>query len=158
MSVNGLNPSWSCESAPSDLVSIKNPAMSDNSLDRIGCPDSTDQATLLDPGSDVNLRNFNQYADTDMGVEVKGVAVCAGHPNIRITYIVLIHSLCWELCDWIGVDSNHNALSRGIELRGTTNELGRNLVLHLVSLGVPVPKCRDLHLEGSTEMLNDRRE
>ena len=58
VSVNVLNPSWCCESAPSNLVSIKNPAMSDNSLDRIGCPDSTDQATLLDPGSDVNLQTL----------------------------------------------------------------------------------------------------
>ena len=93
-----------------------------------------------------------------MGVEVKGIAVCAAHHNISMTYIVLIHSLCWELCDWIGVDSNQDALSRGIELRWSTDKLGRNLVLHLVSLGVPVPKCCDLHLEGSTEMLNDRRE
>lgn len=52
-----------------------------------------------------------------------------------------------ELCNWVGVDSNDDALARGIEWLRTTDKFGRDLVLYLISFGIPVPECCDLHLE-----------
>lgn len=55
-SVSVLNPTRNCGSAPSDLIAIKDPANPKSSLNRLGGPNSTDEATLLDPASNVNLR------------------------------------------------------------------------------------------------------